>query len=90
MLEQIKQVVVNFLQWRRQQYLQTFDNEAGKEVLADLAKFCRANETTFHPDPHVRCQLDGRREVWLRIANHLNLSDEELYELYGRKKNPAG
>lgn len=89
MLDNLKQVVVNFLQWRRQQYLMTFDNEAGKEVLADLAKFCRANETTFNPDPRVHAVLEGRREVWLRIASHLNLSDDELYELYGRKKNPV-
>lgn len=56
-------------------------------MLSDLAKFCRANDTTFHPDPHIRCQLDGRREVWLRIQNHLKLTDDELFEIYGRKPN---
>jgi hypothetical protein len=47
-------------------------------VLADLAKFCRANRSTFHPDPHVAARLDGRREVWLRITQHLNLSTDDL------------
>lgn len=51
-------------------------------VLADLAKFCRANESTFHPDPRKHAVLEGRREVWLRIEKHLNLNDEELYQLY--------
>lgn len=89
MISEIKQAVVNFLQWRRQQYLQTFSNEAGKNVLADLATFCRANESTFHPDPRIHAVLEGRREVWLRLQNHLKLTDEELFEIYGRKKSPA-
>jgi hypothetical protein len=61
------------------------DSQDAKLVLKDLAKFCRAHDSTFHPDPHVRSQLDGRREVWLRIAHHLNLTSEELWGLYGRK-----
>lgn len=89
MIAELKQAVVNFLQWRRMQYLQTFSNEAGKNVLADLAVFCRANESTFHADPRAHAVLEGRREVWLRLQNHLRLTDEELYELYGRKKGPA-
>lgn len=89
MFNDVKQSVLNFLNQRRQQYLMTFDTEPGKEVLADLARFCRASESTFHPDPHVRCQLDGRREVWLRIQQHLNLTDEDLYKLYAQKKGPT-
>ena len=54
-------------------------------VLQDLAKFCRAHETTFHPDPRVHAHLEGRREVWLRIASHLNLDEQQLWEIYGRK-----
>lgn len=26
--------------------------------------------------------LDGRREVWNRIASHLNLTSEQLWALY--------
>lgn len=53
------------------------------EVLQDLAKFCRAHESTFHADPRVAAMLDGRREVFLRIAHHLHLDDEQLWAIYG-------
>lgn len=78
---------MEFLRGRRMAYLDTFDPEkkSSRVVLEDLAKFCRANETTFHPDPHVQAQLEGRREVWLRLQHHLQLSDAQLWELYGRK-----
>jgi hypothetical protein len=55
-------------------------------VLADLAKFCRADRSTFHPDPRVAAQLDGRREVWLRITQHLEMSPEDLYRLLSGMK----
>jgi len=58
-------------------------------VLADLAKFCRANETTFHVNPRVSDALIGRREVFLRVAHHLNLSDDQLWDLYGNKSLPT-
>ncbi len=72
-----------FLQGRKRSYLTTFGNPIGQNVLRDLAKFCRAHETTFHSDPRVHAALEGRREVFLRIANHMNLSTDELYHLYG-------
>jgi hypothetical protein len=78
-----------FLLGRRHQYLTVFDNPVGQEVLADLAKFARAHEPTFHPDPRVAAQLDGRREVWLRIQHHLRLTDDQLWKLYGEKKAPG-
>lgn len=76
----------DFLQSRRIAYAQTFNGPPGQEVLADLARFCRANETTFHPDPRVQAQLEGRREVWLRVQHHLKLTDEELWALYGQPR----
>ncbi len=53
-------------------------------VLEDLSKFCRAHESTFNPNSHVASKLDGRREVWLHICNHINLSEEDLYQLYSK------
>lgn len=73
-----------FLFRRQRAYQLTFGNPMGEQVLRDLAKFCRAHEPTFHPDPRVAAQLDGRREVWLRIQAHLNLSSEDLWKLYGK------
>lgn len=67
---------------RKRAYLQSFSGVAGKAVLADLAIFCRANETCFHPDARASAALEGRREVWLRIREHLDLTEEELIELH--------
>lgn len=82
----IAQQALEYLLSRRGAYQDTFRNPRGELVLADLAKFCRANESTGHPDPHVAARLDGRREVWLRIQHHLKLSDEELWKLYTNTK----
>ena len=73
-----------FLGRRRHAYLATFQSPLGEEVLADLARFCRATQSTFHTDPRVAAMLDGRREVFLRIQQHLRLTDEELWNLMGR------
>lgn len=51
-------------------------------VLKDLAKFCRAHESTFHKDPRVHAVLEGRREVWLRIQEYLKLNDKQIYQLH--------
>lgn len=82
--------VFNFIGRRKRAYQQTFTSTApwAVQVLADLAKFCRANESTFHPDPRIAANLDGRREVFLRIASHMNLSIEQLYFIATQKDKP--
>jgi hypothetical protein len=72
---------------RQRAYLHTFDqkNLFAQEVLGDLAKFCRANESTFHSDPRAHAVLEGRREVWLRIQHHLKLDSDAIWKHYGRK-----
>jgi len=77
----------DFINGRQRAYLTTFqaENRAAQRVLADLAKFCRANQTTFHADPRLHAVLEGRREVFLRITTHLKLSEEQLWAIYGRK-----
>jgi hypothetical protein len=74
-----------FLRGRSAAYRRTFNkgDMDDRFVLADLARFCRAHDSTAHADPHIAARLDGRREVWLRIAQHLNLDDETLWRLYG-------
>lgn len=47
-------------------------------VFKDLREFCRSEESTFHADARVHAALEGRREVWLRIQQHLTLSLEDL------------
>lgn len=51
-------------------------------VLEDLAMFCRANESEFDPDVRVHALKSGRREIWLRIQQHLHLNDAALFDLY--------
>lgn len=62
-------------------YQITFGNDAaGNAVLADLARFCRANEPCWSEDARHHARLEGRREVWLRIQNELKLPVEELLQ----------
>lgn len=78
-----------YLARRRTAYIKTFlNNVFGQEVLEDLARFCRANQSTFHPDARAHAVAEGRREVWLRIQSHLQLSDEQLWQLYGNGGSP--
>jgi len=78
---------LDFLRNRVRAYSHVFkkNDESVKFVMKDLAKFCRANETTFDIDDRVSAVLQGRREVWLRIRQHCDLSPDELLELYGGK-----
>jgi len=73
---------LDFLRQRKRAYQLTFGSPAAQEVLIDLASFCRANESTWHDDTRKADVLIGRRETWLRIQQHLNLSSEELMTLY--------
>lgn len=76
--------VFSFIHKRKQAYQLTFqlNQPANVLVLDDLARFCRANESTGHADPYIAARLDGRREAWLRIQQHLHLTEEQLMQLY--------
>jgi hypothetical protein len=69
---------VHFLRNRKCGYQLAFGTPAGERVLQDLATFCRASDSTFSPDPRVHALYEGRRQVFLRIVQHLGLSAEEL------------
>lgn len=79
-----------FVRERQVAYRLTFEAEqpANMDVLIDLARFCRANESTAafdrHGayDTHASARLDGRREVFLRIMQHLGLTADQAFELY--------
>jgi len=70
---------------RKRAFRIVFGGPSGQMVLQDLLIFCRATETCFDPDPRKHAVLEGRREVWLRIQQHLNLTQEQLYTLYNGK-----
>lgn len=77
---------------RRRAYSRVFSgkgDEADVEaVMLDLAWFCRAFTTTFHPDPRAHALGEGRREVFLRIADHVGLDIDTLFVKY-HKRNPS-
>lgn len=57
-------------------------------VLADLRRFCRATTSTAcvspvtgQMDPIASAHAEGRREVWLRICQHIHVSDADLYRM---------
>jgi len=58
------------------------ENKYTRAVLKDLARFCRAHESTFDVDPRRHAALEGRREVFLRIKEYLELNETEIYELH--------
>lgn len=69
---------------RQQAYQQALSgdkNQAAKLVLEDLSRFCRADVSTFHPDARVHAVLEGRREVWIRIHQHLTLDLSQLEKI---------
>jgi hypothetical protein len=78
LLDAIKRAIAG----RRVAYRQVFRSPNGERVLADLARFCRANVTTMHPDARAHALAEGRREVWLHIQEQLQLTEDELWTLY--------
>jgi hypothetical protein len=68
---------------RQRAYQLAFNTDAGKALLLDLGQFCRARETCVIPGDRDRTYvLEGRREVFLRIRDHLDLTVEDLFEKY--------
>lgn len=74
--------LIGRLQARKTAYQLAFGSPAGKSVAKDLARFCRAGETCFNTDPRLEAMLEGRRQVWLRIEQHINFSPGELAVIY--------
>jgi hypothetical protein len=75
---------------RKRAYQAAFGSPAGQAVLNDLAVFCRARETCVIPGDRDRTfVLEGRREVILRIRDHLDLSPEQLVDIHTRPAKGA-
>lgn len=73
-----------FLSLRKRSYQSIFGEAgpAGSEAMKDLAKFCYGFKSTAVPNRDLSLVLQGRREAWLRICEHLHISEEELTRLY--------
>lgn len=70
---------IDILAEKKRAFQHAFGSPAGQAVLDDFRSFCRADRTCFHADPRLHAVLEGRREVWLRIQEYLDLSPEELF-----------
>lgn len=79
---ELYQRTLDFLRVRKRAYLAAFPDPKNNAVLKDLAKFCRANTSPYHPDVRKTDVLIGRQEVFFRITEHLQLQPHQLYELY--------
>lgn len=92
MIKDTVQAIKNLFASRSFAYQRVFDkdNKYTQAVLMDLAKFCRAHETTYNKDERAHAAMEGRREVWLRIESHLKLTPDELYDLHKIKAIPKG
>lgn len=85
MLDRLRSMIFK----RRMAYRHVFaPGPAADIVLADLARFCRANKSTVmispvsrQVDPLASAVAQGRQEVWLRLQAHLHLSDEVVLNL---------
>lgn len=78
----------NMIFRRKHAYQKTFNNPEGRKVLADLRRFCRATLPSADvANVQTTYLLEGRREVWLRIQSHLQLTDEDVYNLIEENPN---
>ena len=53
----------------------------GEHCLADLREFCWAQKSSFDADPLIMARRAGRRDVWLRITQSLNLDEAQVQQL---------
>lgn len=82
--------VIEFLRGHKRAYQQTFNKHspAAQYVLGDLMHFCHANKST-HVQGGDRDDLlrnEGRRQVWLRMQQALNLTPEEMFAITRQAK----
>lgn len=74
---------IEFYRRRAAAYRTVFRSERSSDVVADLAKFCCAFESCAVMGNEQQTWLNlGKNLVWLRIQQHLNLSPQELAQLY--------
>jgi hypothetical protein len=80
------QAVVELLLRRQRAYQRVFNGSGSSQdvdlVMLDLGRFCRAFTSTHRADARESANLDGRREVWLRIMDFTRLDVDALYRKY--------
>jgi len=57
-------------------------DEAARLILADLARYCRAGQSSFVAgDPHQTAFNEGARDAYLHVAEMIGMEAGELVEL---------
>ena len=82
---------INALRWRAVQTARAFKEmffaeelqlrRAAEIALVDLREFCFARKSTFSTDPMKMARFEGRRDVFLRIQDFLNLDERQVQQL---------
>lgn len=79
---------INRILKRRSHYRAAFQTESGKQVLADLARFCKYQQSPLvvsivrqQVDPIATAVNIGRQEVLQRIQSFLHIDDATLLRL---------
>lgn len=75
------EAAANLVMTRQAAYKRTFGGASAIHVLEDMAAFCHFQESGYHPDKRMTDVLIGRREVFLRIVQNLELSPDDMFEL---------
>lgn len=79
----MREAIRRLLTFRSRHYKACFqrNSRSAEVVLGDLADFCCAYETTHQNDDiYNAVQLEGRRQVFLRIRYYLGLSQSDIEE----------
>lgn len=56
-------------------------SQNGRQVLADLRRFCRARDTPFTSSQAETLRNVGRLEVLNRILSHCEASEEDIFRM---------
>lgn len=77
---------------RREAYVRVFvtGNSAQEDrdiVMNDMTRFCRGDASTFDMNERVHCLLEGRREWYQRVQDHVQLTQDALWVKYNSNQN---
>ncbi len=72
---------IQMLDKRRRAYADVFSHPNAERVMADLKRYCRGGASTFANDPYKSAFLQGRQDVFNRIIDQLNLTEEQIAAL---------
>ncbi len=87
MIDEAAQAMKRLLQRKEWAYRNIFQgdkgdlHEASKIALADLRTFCNGTKSSFSTDALEMARMEGRREVFTRVTNFLNVDYSKYYDL---------